>query len=526
MAITQSSSVLCRRNLRAVMLGLLLSTFLGRGYGQPVTLTFTINTNNTASCGNANGSITVTNVVGGTAPYQYSLNGGVTWQSSPTFPNVPGGNYTVTVEDATTPTPNKGSVNGMMGDIAGPSLMALAPISASCLNNDGEVDVTSVTGGTPPYQYSANGGAYQANPLLTGLSLGNQNITVEDGNGCTLTQSTNVGIIGNLVLQMGSGATICQGTSTQLTLATTNAATFTWSPAASLNNDTIAQPIASPGATTTYSVVANLGICISTGTETVTVLPAPIPVATPPEVTICYGQSTQLQGSGGVSYQWSPATWLSDTTISNPVVQQPIKSITYGLTVTGANGCTSIQPALVLVVVTPPAVVFAGDDTTILVGQTLPLDAVDVNNIGFTSYQWSPAVGLDNPGIQDPVATITGDIIYTVTATTPQGCTGTDSIRIKAVTASDIIVPNAFTPNGDGHNDVLRPHAIGIRDFKYFMVFNRWGQRVFYSTNEGGGWDGMLGGQAEPMGTYVWMAMGLDFGGRAVERRGTVILIR
>jgi gliding motility-associated-like protein len=176
--------------------------------------------------------------------------------------------------------------------------------------------------------------------------------------------------------------------------------------------------------------------------------------------------------------------------------------------------------------VTPPAVVFAGDDTTILIGQTLPLDAVDVNNVGFTSYQWSPAIGLDNPGIQDPLATITGDITYLVTAMTAQGCVGTDSITIKAVTMSDIIVPNAFTPIGDGRNDVLKPHAIGIRDFKYFAVYNRWGQRMFYSTNEGAGWDGTVGGQAQPMGTYVWMVMGLDFGGREVERRGSVILVR
>ena len=527
MPITHSTSVLWLKCKRAVMLGVVLFTFLGRGYGfglgQPATLTFSINTDTTAHCGNANGVITVKNVTGGTPPYQYSLNGGA-YQSSPTFGSVAGGNYTVTVEQVSNPAIN-GSQNGIMGDIAGPTSFNAVSISASCLNNDGQVDVLNVIGGSPPYQYAANGGAYGANPLITGVASGNPNITVEDVNGCTITQPVFVSINNTLTLTMGAGATICDGTSTTLTL-TTNATTFTWSPAAGLNNDTIAQPIASPGTTTTYSVLASLGICISSGTETVTVLPAPTAVATPPEVTICYGQSTQLQGSGGVSYQWSPATWLSDSAIANPVVQQPQKSITYGLNVTGANGCVSIQPALALVNVTPPAVVFAGDDTAILVGQTLPLDAIDVNNIGFTSYQWSPAFGLDNPGIQDPIATVTGDITYTVTATTPQGCVGTDSIRIKAATVSEIVVPNAFRPNGDGHNDVLRPYTIGIRDFKYFMIFNRWGQRVFYTTAEGAGWDGTIGGQAQPSGTYVWMVMGLDFGGRAVVKQGTVILIR
>jgi gliding motility-associated-like protein len=522
---TQSSSVLWLKCKRAVMLGVILSGLWGRGYGfrQAVTLTFTTQTNNTATCGNSNGSITVTNVVGGNGNYQYSIDGGA-FQSSATFNNIAAGNHTIDVEDNATP-PDQGTMIVGMGSIAGPTSFIPVPISASCLDNDGQVDVTNVVGGTMPYQYSANGGAFVVNPLITGLSSGNSNITVEDANGCTVSRSAFVSINNTLSLTMGPGTTICQGTSTMLTL-TTNATVFSWSPAASLNNDTIAEPIASPGTTTTYSVLASLGICISSGTETVTVLPAPIAVASPPEVTICYGQSTQLQGSGGVTYQWSPSTWLNDSTISNPVSQKPLKSITYGLNVTDANGCTSIQPALVLVVVTPPAVVFAGDDTSILIGQTLQLNAVDVNNSGFTSYQWSPATGLDNPGIQDPVATITADITYTVTAMTPQGCAGTDTITIKAVNTADIIVPNAFTPDANGKNDVLRPHAIGIQVFKYFAVYNRWGQRVFYTTNEGAAWDGTLGGQSQPTGTYVWMAMGLDFSGHSIARQGTVILIR
>jgi gliding motility-associated-like protein len=94
------------------------------------------------------------------------------------------------------------------------------------------------------------------------------------------------------------------------------------------------------------------------------------------------------------------------------------------------------------------------------------------------------------------------------------------------VPGSDIVVPNAFTPNGDGHNDVLRVDALGIRDFQYFKVFNRWGQEVFTSANTGVGWNGTIGGQLAPMGTYVWAASGLDFQGRVVQRRGTVILIR
>lgn len=482
----------------------------------------TINSTSTmaGTCGLPNGSITMY-VSGGIKPYQYSDDGGVTWQSSNIFSNLPGGFYHMYVEDATLPVPNTQSVGVVLGNIAGPTAF-LETTDATCVNNDGEIDVL-ILSGTPPFQYSVNGGPYETGNLIGGLPSGNQSVTIKDNNGCLITQSTNIPLNDNLSLGMGPGATICQGTSTELTVAT-NATAFSWTPAASLDNPTLAQPNASPAATTTYTVSAALGVCETTGTETITVLPAPIAVASGSD-TICYGQSAQLQGSGGVSYQWSPATYLSSPTVPDPVVQTPQKSLTYALNVTGANGCVSVEPAVVMVEVTTP-VVFAGYDTAVLVGQTLPLNAVDIGNSGFTNFQWSPPAGLDNPSIQDPVATITGDITYTVTASTPTGCSATASIKIVAVTVSDMVVPNAFTPNGDGHNDVLRVHMIGIKDFKYFRVYNRWGQQVFSTTNVGLGWDGTVGGQVQPLGTYVWIAVGLDFSGRTVARQGTVILIR
>jgi gliding motility-associated-like protein len=328
----------------------------------------------------------------------------------------------------------------------------------------------------------------------------------------------------NLTLTVGAAPTICQGTSAELS-ASSNAATYTWTPADGLNNPAIADPVAEPTTTTTYYLSAVLGVCTQTGSVTVTVLPAPTASAGASD-TICSGKSTVLQGSGGVTYQWSPATYLSDPTTADPIVDQPARSITYSLTVFGTDGCASVQPATELVYVTPPPVVFAGDDTAVLAGQPVPLDAIDVNNSGFTQYAWSPASGLNTAVVQDPIAQITGNITYTVVATTADGCSGTGSITIDVAAYSDIIVPNAFTPNNDGHNDILKVDAIGIRDFKYFSVYNRWGQEIFTTSNQGIGWDGTRGGRAQDAGVYVWAAMGLDFSGKQVLRKGTVILIR
>jgi len=150
---------------------------------------------------------------------------------------------------------------------------------------------------------------------------------------------------------------------------------------------------------------------------------------------------------------------------------------------------------------------------------------VDVDSSGFTSYTWSPAEGLSDPNIADPTTVVTADITYTVVATTASGCQATGTIVIGAVSTADIIVPNAFTPNNDGHNDILKVNAFGIQ-LKYFRVYNRWGQLVFASANAGVGWNGFVGGQQAPTGTYVWMAAGVDYHGRQVQREGTVMLIR
>jgi gliding motility-associated-like protein len=258
---------------------------------------------------------------------------------------------------------------------------------------------------------------------------------------------------------------------------------------------------------------------------TVPVLPAPVATAGASD-TICPGKSVELQGGGGGQYQWSPATYLSDSTAADPTVQQPASTVTYNLTVTGANGCSSINPAATTVVVTAPPKLFAGDDTSVVIGQPLQLNAVDVDTAGFSSYTWSPAEGLSDPNIANPTTVVTADITYTVVATTPSGCSATGTIVIGAATTAGIIVPNAFTPNNDGHNDVLRVITFGIQSLKYFRVYNRWGQLVFNSSSEGVGWNGSIGGQQAPTGAYVWMAAGVDYQGRPLQKEGTVLLIR
>jgi gliding motility-associated-like protein len=479
-------------------------------------------TSQPAICGGSDGSLTV-NASNGTAlPYQYSLYSGNFYQSSNVFSGLAAGNYTVTVEDGNG---NLATIGATVTNVAGPQISAI-PTTATCVNNNGTVTITT-TGGTAPFAASIDGGtAIMGQTTWTGIDSGTHYIAVTDANGCQASTTVLVPLTDTLTVTAGTVPPTCEGVGVTLPVTCNIAgASFAWTPADSLSSSTVADPVATPLATTTYTVTATAGVCAQTANVAVSVIPAPVAGAVVSD-TICPGKSAQLQGSGGVQYLWSPAIYLSDSTAADPMVEQPASTVTYHLTVTGANGCSSVNPAVTTVVVSPPPKVFAGDDTAVVIGQPLQLNALDVDSSGFTSYVWSPAQGLSNPDIADPTTVVTGDITYTVVATTTSGCSATAKIVIGAATTVGIIVPNAFTPNNDGHNDILKVNAFGIQSLKYFRVYNRWGQLVFATSNADAGWDGSIGGQPGPTGAYVWTAAGVDYHGRPVAGEGTVILIR
>lgn len=179
------------------------------------------------------------------------------------------------------------------------------------------------------------------------------------------------------------------------------------------------------------------------------------------------------------------------------------------------NGCLSQA------VVTPAninaALAFAGHDTAVIKGVPFQLQGS-----GTGSFLWSPATGLSNPGVIDPVAQLENDQQYILTAMTPEGCIAKDTVLIKTFTGPAIYVPTAFTPNGDGKNETLRPVYVGIRELKQFSVFNRWGQLVFTTNQMQKSWEGR---DAMP-GTYVWLIRAVNALGQSIVQKGTVTIIR
>ncbi|MFN8242841.1 MAG: PKD domain-containing protein [Ferruginibacter sp.] len=162
----------------------------------------------------------------------------------------------------------------------------------------------------------------------------------------------------------------------------------------------------------------------------------------------------------------------------------------------------------------------AGADSLTAAGQP-----VQLHGSGGISYLWSPAALLNNATIANPIALIDHDQTFLLKAFTPEGCESYDEVTIKVYKGPDIYLPNAFTPNHDGRNDVYRGIPVGIAQFGYLAVYNRFGQQLFYTSNYRNGWDGSWKGQEQENGTYVVIAYGIDFRGQPVHKKQSFILL-
>jgi gliding motility-associated-like protein len=165
----------------------------------------------------------------------------------------------------------------------------------------------------------------------------------------------------------------------------------------------------------------------------------------------------------------------------------------------------------------------AGNDTIVAIDEPVQLDArIDSG----TTYIWSPSTGLNDAFIGNPVATLNRDQQYILNTLSKEGCDSRSRIFIKRYKGPELYIPNAFTPNGDGLNDVLKVFPVGIKSFGYYSVYTRGGQRIFHTTDYTKGWDGTFKGARMDPGTFVVLATAIDYKGNPMLQKGTVILMR
>jgi gliding motility-associated-like protein len=513
-------------------------------------------------CGLSNGSITAL-ASNGTAPFQYSLNG-QSFQSADTFYTLGPGNFLLAVKDA----------NGLIASIdttlsnIPPPQFSVNTTAASCIDTGGSITVI-VQSGSPPYLYADNFNTlFQPDSLFKGLDSAQYVVLVKDANGCISQDSVYLIALPTPTVSLGDDTVLCAGNILTLSVPQIPGYTYSWpdnshgytyavtntgtysvhvinttgctslasiytryrtQPQINLGEDTVIcsgqtlllQPVLpqaswlwSTGSTASTLLVDSPGIywlqvsdsgCTKTDSIQIGFKPAPS-VLFVRDTTLCTGQVLLINAANPNStYQWQDGSTQPTFIVDS--------AGTYSVIV-DENGCVATAQATVSYISKP--VIQMVQDTALCITQQLLLDASYPNS----TYSWQD-------GSTQAGYTVTKAGLYTVQVTNICG-SSTDSTTVSFENCTcKFFVPNAFTPNHDGNNDLFMPKYQCLFSNYQLKIYNRWGQLVFVSQNVSEGWDGNYKGQQQPTGTYVWVLSYLDdLTGKSMQKNGTVVLIR
>ena len=417
------------------------------------------------------------------------------------------GNYTVKLV-VTSSNGCKDSVSNSVNVFARP-IAAFTPPADQCFRNNVFVFANTSTGAAT-YFWTFGDGSFSGDhtPTHTYNVAGSFTVklVVTTGNGCkdSTAHSFNVNQSPNISIQ--NIYSICRGDSIQLS--TLGAQTYQWYPTQGLSCSTCPNPMATPIANTSYTLTAlsNLG-CITNGVININVR-QPIQINLSPNRATCGRSSTNLLAVGASSYTWSPAAGLSSTVIPNPIAT-PDTTTTYMVIGKDAHNCFK-DTDYVKITVYPLPKIELGPDVTLTTGTVYPIPSQIISG-PIVSWQWTPAINLSCTNCPSPLATVKFDITYRALVKNIYGCTAVDSLRIHTLCkGSQVFVPNAFTPDGDGRNDKLVVRSSGVDAIRSFKIYSRWGELLFEKynfppNNPVYGWDGKIKGKSGSAEVYVYI---------------------
>ncbi len=505
------------------------------------------------------------------------------------------GTYWLQVYNGTTPT-NGCTVTDSIHVLVSPfPIVDLGPDQFNCLGEPVTLS-SSVSYIAPSYLWSD----FSTASTLTVATTGTYWLQVTVG-GCPAADTVNVTIIYDTFTLHNVDTAICMGHSVQTYLTINPAATVQWEPTAGVSASTTASPLIIPDTSAEYTANISIDGCpVKTASFFIDVQPYPIvsignnrtvcefdtvhliasvspqwyshysyqwspgtflddstspyvvfkagdstemvlTVSTPDNCkgadsvliivhpadfahldsvfNICPGDSVQLQPTGGVAYHWSPGMYLSDSMSAAPWLKA-ITSQHYTLIATSQYGC--LETLAAQITVRPNAVIFLGNSpVTLYPGQSYQINP----QTNCTYFSWFPTAGLSDASISNPLATPGLSTRYMVHAANEWGCTVTDSIDINIDGSAALNIPNAFTPGGEV-NGTLNLLNRGITSLHYFRIFNRWGNKVFETSDLSKGWDGSYKGTPQPYDVYVYEIEAVANDGSTIHRQGNVTLIR
>ncbi|MBK7310273.1 MAG: gliding motility-associated C-terminal domain-containing protein [Sphingobacteriaceae bacterium] len=311
---------------------------------------------------------------------------------------------------------------------------------------------------------------------------------------------------------------ICETQTT--TIFATGAQSYSWAPLAGLSSPNTTASQAFPTVSTNYTIMGvNTGFGINC-TMTKEILIEVLPKITPsisPSVTICNGQSTKLLADGSNTYSWTPSASLNNGTLANPVANPSITTM-YTVNISNYGNCT--VPATVLVRVNPTPTVYAGEDFAVNLDEPMYLNA---NGSG--TLTWIAGEGIFCSVCPNSQITPKVSGCYKVRATNNFNCIAEDDVCVEVTTNYNIYIPNIFTPNDDGLNDIFLVHGTGLTKFE-MLIFDRWGEKLFSSNDQLKGWDGVFKGKLSKNDVYPYLIKYTSLDGKTHTKSGHVTLLK
>lgn len=319
---------------------------------------------------------------------------------------------------------------------------------------------------------------------------------------------------------------VCKGQS--INLIANGAVNYTWSPGIGLSCLNCASPVAMPDTTRNYIVTGqNIFGCAAKDTVLLSVK-FPFIMTVPPPANLCLGKAARLVAAGADNYIWSPVTGLSNATIANPITRTD-QTITYMVIGTDDKGCFK-DTGYVPITVYPIPLVTAPPDKTINIGQSVSL--VPALSQDVTGIVWTPSHGITAsayPGITvKPSETTT----YTIEVTNAGGCRAKDDVTILVICDNaNVFIPNTFSPNNDGANDIFYVRGSGVFKIKTIRIFSRWGELIFEKNNlnpndASTGWDGTFKGKKLTPDVFVYTVDVICDNNTILTHKGNVALIQ
>jgi gliding motility-associated-like protein len=327
---------------------------------------------------------------------------------------------------------------------------------------------------------------------------------------------------------ISSNPIVCKGDSTTLTAS--GAKSYIWTDQ---NNNIICNGCTStrvkPTYNTQYRVVgySEYG-CSQVKATDVRVIPALKMLAIKGD-TLCIGEAAQLHASGAANYNWYPAAGLNSTSIASPVAN-PATTTVYHVIGKDEFNCF-IDTAEIRVAVGVPTPLNIGKDTVITAGTVFQFNPSPASQ-DIRKWIWKSPVELSCRNCPAPQARISNDVDITLTVINAYGCVSNDTISIKTFCgATELFVPNAFSPDGDGINDVLLVQGKGVKMVKSFKIFSRWGELVFERSNfvpgdRSAAWDGKIRGNPAPPDVFVYIAEVICEKGLPSSFKGNVAILK